>query len=119
DDIDWNLNLKDFKTEVNEEQLAIAIENILSNQIRYAKSRIEVTMEIDEREENLLIRFANDGEKIPETKLEELFKPFTKGIGGENGLGLSITRRIIELHGGTISMVNEEELVATVIRLPI
>ncbi|MGC9322606.1 MAG: sensor histidine kinase, partial [Kosmotogaceae bacterium] len=119
DDIDWNLNLKDFKTEVNEEQLAIAIENILSNQIRYAKSRIEVTMEVDEREENLLMRFANDGEKIPETKLEELFKPFTKGIGGENGLGLSITKRIIELHGGTISVVNEEELVATVIRLPI
>ncbi|PZC53144.1 MULTISPECIES: cell wall metabolism sensor histidine kinase WalK [unclassified Mesotoga] len=119
DDIDWNLNLKDFKTEVNEEQLAIAIENILSNQIRYAKNRIEVTMEVDEREESLLMRFANDGEKIAETKLEELFKPFNKGVGGENGLGLSITRRIIELHGGTISIVNEEELVATIVRLPI
>jgi len=119
DDIDWNLNLKDFKTEVNEEQLAIAIENILSNQIRYAKSRIEVTMEVDEREANLLMRFANDGEKIAETKLEEIFIPFNKGVGGENGLGLSITRRIIELHGGTISMVNEEELVATIVRLPI
>ena len=119
DDIDWNLNLKDFKTEVNEEQLAIAIENILSNQIRYAKNRIEVTMEVDEREENLLMRFANDGEKIPETRLEELFKPFNKGVGGETGLGLSITRRIIELHGGTISMVNEEEFVATIVELPI
>ncbi len=119
DDIDWNLNLKDFKTEVNEEQLAIAIENILSNQIRYAKSRIEVTMEVDEREANLSMRFANDGEKIAETKLEEIFRPFNKGVGGENGLGLSITRRIIELHGGTISMVNEEELVATIVRLPI
>ncbi|MDD3681505.1 MAG: HAMP domain-containing sensor histidine kinase [Mesotoga sp.] len=119
DDIDWNLNLKDFKTEVNEEQLAIAIENILSNQIRYAKNRIEVTMEVDEREENLLMRFANDGEKIAEAKLEELFKPFNKGVGGETGLGLSITRRIIELHGGTISMVNEEEFVATIVELPI
>ncbi|AFK05834.1 signal transduction histidine kinase [Mesotoga prima MesG1.Ag.4.2] len=119
DDIDWNLNLKDFKTEVNEEQLAIAIENILSNQIRYAKNRIEVTMEVDEREENLLMRFANDGEKIPETRLEELFKPFNKGVGGETGLGLSITRRIIELHGGTISMANEEEFVATIVELPI
>jgi two-component system sensor histidine kinase CssS len=119
DDIDWNLNLKDFKTEVNEEQLAIAIENILSNQIRYAKSRIEVTMEVNEREESLLIRFANDGEKVAETKLEELFKPFNKGVGGENGLGLSITRRIIELHGGAISIVNEGEFVATIVTLPI
>ncbi|MDK2945167.1 MAG: two-component system, OmpR family, sensor histidine kinase CssS, partial [Mesotoga sp.] len=119
DDIDWNLNLKDFKTEVNEEQLAIAIENILSNQIRYAKSRIEVTMAVNEREESLLIRFANDGEKVAETKLEELFKPFNKGVGGENGLGLSITRRIIELHGGAISIVNEGEFVATIVTLPI
>jgi two-component system sensor histidine kinase CssS len=119
DDIDWNLNLKDFKTEVNEEQLAIAIENILSNQIRYAKSRIEVTMEVNEREESLLIRFANDGEKVAETKLEELFKPFNKGVGGETGLGLSITRRIIELHGGAISIVNEGEFVATIVTLPI
>jgi two-component system sensor histidine kinase CssS len=119
DDIDWNLNLKDFKTEVNEEQLAIAIENILSNQIRYAKSRIEVTMEVNEREESLLMRFANDGEKVAETKLEELFKPFNKGVGGENGLGLSITRRIIELHGGAISIVNEGEFVATIVTLPI
>jgi two-component system sensor histidine kinase CssS len=119
DDIDWNLNLKDFKTEVNEEQLAIAIENILSNQIRYAKSRIEVIMEVNEREESLLIRFANDGEKVAETKLEELFKPFNKGVGGENGLGLSITRRIIELHGGAISIVNEGEFVATIVTLPI
>jgi two-component system sensor histidine kinase CssS len=119
DDIDWNPNLKDFKTEVNEEQLAIAIENILSNQIRYAKSRIEVTMEVNEREESLLIRFANDGEKVAETKLEELFKPFNKGVGGENGLGLSITRRIIELHGGAISIVNEGEFVATIVTLPI
>ncbi|HQC13628.1 sensor histidine kinase [Mesotoga prima] len=119
DDIDWNPNLKDFKTEVNEEQLAIAIENILSNQIRYAKSRIEVTMAVNEREESLLIRFANDGEKVAETKLEELFKPFNKGVGGENGLGLSITRRIIELHGGAISIVNEGEFVATIVTLPI
>ena len=34
-------------------------------------------MEVDEREENLLMRFANDGEKIAEAKLEEFFKPFS------------------------------------------
>jgi two-component system sensor histidine kinase CssS len=65
------------------------------------------------------MRFANDGEKVAETKLEELFKPFNKGVGGENGLGLSITRRIIELHGGAISIVNEGEFVATIVTLPI
>ncbi|HNU24028.1 MAG TPA: ATP-binding protein, partial [Mesotoga sp.] len=119
DDIDWNLNLRNITEQINEEQMAIAIENILSNQIRYARNTIEVTMEVNEREENVVIRFANDGERIEEERLATLFKPFIKGVGGENGLGLSITRRILELHGGTIFVKNEESAVATIVELPI
>ncbi|HDP78417.1 MAG TPA: HAMP domain-containing histidine kinase [Mesotoga infera] len=119
DDIDWVLKLKDVSAEINEEQLAIAVENILSNQIRYAKSRIEVSMEIVEKEDRVNVRFANDGDKIAEEKLAELFKAFNKGAGGETGLGLNITRRIIELHGGKISVSNEESVVATTVKLPI
>ncbi|MBN2252922.1 MAG: HAMP domain-containing histidine kinase, partial [Kosmotogaceae bacterium] len=119
DDIDWVLKLKDVSAEINEEQLAIAVENILSNQIRYAKSKIEVSTEIIEKDNKVNVRFANDGEEIAEARLAELFKAFNKGAGGETGLGLNITRRIIELHGGTVSVRNEESMVATIVKLPI
>jgi two-component system sensor histidine kinase CssS len=118
-DINLDLKLINVNAMINEGQLSVAIENILTNQLRYAKSKIEISMDTVHKNSMVKLRFANDGEKIDEDKLVNLFKPFEKSVSGENGLGLYIAKKIIELHGGEIEIKNEESFVATVIKIPV
>lgn len=98
------------------EKLARAFENLLKNAINYSyeNTNIEIIMEQQER---IHILFRNKGDKIPEYKLNKLFEKFyradesrTSSTGGA-GLGLAITKQIIELHGGSISVKNNDEYI--------
>jgi len=105
-----------------EEKLTVALENILENCVRYAHSYVLIAMEIIERDDDkcwLEIRIVNDGNKISKEILEHLFDKFYKGNNGNFGLGLFITKRIIEFHKGTVGVENIEGEVIFNIRLPI
>ncbi len=69
------------------------------------------------------ILFMGDGDKIPEYKLERIFEKFYRGdesrtseTGGA-GLGLAITKQIIELHNGKIITKNDDEFIEFYISL--
>lgn len=64
----------------------------------------------------MAIEFADTGEGITAENLEKLWEPFftTKPEGKGTGLGLAICRRIVEEHGGTISIQSEAGRGATV-----
>lgn len=59
----------------------------------------------------VVVKIEDTGAGIPEDKLDRLFEPFftTKAIGTGTGLGLSVSRNIIEMHHGTISIGNRQE----------
>lgn len=101
-DIDWNLDLEALDIKGDMEQWKIVIENLVDNQIRYAKSQISITLD------NSLLRIWNDGPHMEEELLENLFKEFNKGSKGEFGLGLSIVKKILDIHGSTMNVKNEE-----------
>jgi two-component system sensor histidine kinase CssS len=118
-DIEWDLRLEKIQASVNEEQFSIVIENILTNELRYARQKIEIVLKTIQKDSKILITFKNDGEAIEEKRLQQLFKPFNKGAGGEHGLGLNIVKRIVELHNGRVWIENEEDGVSTHIELPV
>ncbi len=118
-DVEWDLRLEKIPASVNEEQFSIVIENILTNQLRYARQKIEIVLKTIQKDSKILITFKNDGEAIEEKRLQQLFKPFNKGAGGEHGLGLNIVKRIVELHNGRVWIENEEDGVSTHIELPV
>lgn len=97
----------------NEEQLKSAIGNILSNALRYAKSKISIHCR-KEKEEIQIIIF-NDGSGISEKDLPNIFERFYKGEGGNTGIGLSVTKDIIEKHGGRIEAKNIQGASFTII----
>ena len=101
-----NTKINETETEIktDEEKLQTAIDNIISNCIRYAKSKIEISYQLDE--ENLLIVIADDGNGINSDDLPHIFERFYKGVNGNSGLGLAISNDIIKKLGGNIIAEN-------------
>ena len=99
------------------DKLARAFGNLLKNAINYSYENTTIKIELKKENENILISFKNKGEKIPEYKLDKIFEKFYRGDSsrtsstGGSGLGLAITKEIIELHGGKITVKNDDEYI--------
>ena len=105
------------------DKLARAFGNLLKNAINYSYKNTNIEIEITQNENKIQIVFKNKGEKIPEYKLEKIFEKFYRvdqsratNTGGV-GLGLAITKEIIELHNGEIYAKNEGENIEFYIEL--
>jgi signal transduction histidine kinase len=96
-------------TTCDPDRLREAVDNLLSNAIKYSPngSRIELTMHGDDAATVIVVR--DEGAGLSQEDLGRLFGRFqrlsAKPTAGESstGLGLSIVKRIVELHGGTVS----------------
>jgi two-component system sensor histidine kinase CpxA len=106
------------------ELLRRAFENVLRNAIRYAPedTRIKVTLEKQGGDARIEVRDYGPG--VPDSALENLFKPFfrvdadrNKNSGGV-GLGLSIAERAVAVHGGRIRARNAAPGLAVEILVP-
>jgi two-component system sensor histidine kinase CssS len=78
-----------------------------------------ISVSITKTDETLLLRLWNDGSPIAEEIKDRLFEPFHKGHKGEFGLGLSIVKRIANLHDSEVWAVNEDNGVAFYTKVPL
>jgi signal transduction histidine kinase len=77
--------------------------NLVSNALRYTPRGGRVTIQLEPRPAGLEVRVADTGAGIPAKDLPQIFDRFYKGAdSGGSGLGLTIARRFVEAHGGTI-----------------
>ena len=99
------------------DKLARAFGNLLKNAISYSYKDTVIEINVIEELDKLYITFRNKGAKIPDYKLEKIFEKFYRGdesrtsSTGGAGLGLAITKEIIELHSGKISVKNDDEYI--------
>jgi signal transduction histidine kinase len=92
------------RANVDRKELERALYNLISNAVRYARSRIEVEVFPG------MVRISDDGPGLPQP-LERLAQPFNgqpveiagqRFTAGTGGLGLFIARRVLEAHGGSL-----------------
>ncbi|MFZ5354900.1 MAG: sensor histidine kinase [Bacillota bacterium] len=88
----------------DKEKLLRALINILGNAVRYAKSTIKLSTNEDVNK--TIIEIEDDGRGFAEGEEKKVFDRFYKGKDGNSGLGLAITKAIIEGHKGQIDALN-------------
>jgi len=100
--------------------------NLLSNAIKYNRDGGKVTLDIQSTDnDTLCIRVSDTGPGIAPERMPELFQPFNRlnaeksSIEG-TGIGLTLTRQIVEMMGGTVNVESEQGVGSTFsIELPI
>ena len=98
---------------VDKDLLRIAITNLLSNAVKYNRDGGEIRLTIEETEDAVQIRVADSGIGISEDEAVKIFDKFyrshderVQAIGG-HGLGLALTKQIVELHHGSLTLDHE------------
>lgn len=90
------------------------LDNLIGNTIKYNKPGTTITLRLSVWRNRAELIFADNGAGIPQEILARAFDPFVSGdaartSGSSSGIGLSIVRSVVELHGGTVTLVTPPE----------
>lgn len=94
-------------------QFQRAVQNLLVNAIKHNPAGTTVGIRLSETSSAFEISVWDSGVRIPQETAAHLFEPFVQGDSsrrskGGSGLGLSITQKVIAMHGGSIRLEQEE-----------
>lgn len=99
----------------NPERLAQVFGNLISNALSFSPKDKTVLISMVQEEENIIISVEDDGPGIPQNKIETIFerfyteRPEGEDYGAHSGLGLSISKQIVEAHEGKIWAENKRD----------
>lgn len=112
----------------DKDKLREVIQNIIGNALKFTPPKGFINFVISEDEKNLIMEITNSGSYIPPEELPKLFQKFNRlnientnkeGAAMGTGLGLYITKQIIEMHSGTVDVTSDEKEGTTFhVRLP-
>ena len=107
------------------DKLARVFDNLLRNAIAYSYPGTNIDIRAFREEDDAIIIFTNQGDQIPQQKLNFIFEKFYRvdnarqSRTGGAGLGLSIAKEIVELHGGAIAATSSPLCTRFTVKLPI
>ncbi|MCJ7509556.1 MAG: ATP-binding protein [Dehalococcoidia bacterium] len=111
--LETNLPDGQATAEVDPERIGQVLRNLLSNAITHTSEGGRITVDLKDKDDELRIGVADTGDGIPPEDLPYVFERFyradpsrVRATGGA-GLGLTIARRLVQAHGGTIGVESE------------
>ena len=123
--IDITVNVKHIPVWFDKTKMSRIFYNLISNAIKYSNEGGEININAFLDDDFLRIEFQDNGIGIPENQQEVIFKRFTRGTNVSNkgipgtGIGLMLSKKIVELHGGKIYLESKENVGSKfIIKLP-
>ena len=105
------LNCEHVTAYCDEEKVRVVLDNLLSNAIKYSPDRGLISIKLYKERGDAVFEVSDEGPGIPPSEREKIFEAFYRGadtpvaaIKG-SGLGLSIVKEYVELHKGTIEVL--------------
>ena len=98
----------ELAVQIDKELMRIALNNLLTNAVKYSDDGGVVRVAVSETDESLQRSVTDTGIGIPEQERDRIFEKFVRGEGDEvskrtgHGLGLALSRDIVELHHGNL-----------------
>lgn len=110
-ELSWNAQ-EEIHFTMRQIDLESIIINMITNAFEQLKGRSKrvIRIRFSQEQENIFLEFEDSGNGVPADKREEIFKPFVTTKEDGIGLGLNIVRDIVLSYGGTISVLDSEEL---------
>ncbi|CAN7186378.1 HAMP domain-containing sensor histidine kinase [Paenibacillus sp. LjRoot56] len=125
-DIEMDIELDPVTAEADEDLLSQVWTNLIHNAVKFVPVGGTIRVRVVSNGDEAVTRISNNGPSIPEEDQTHIFERFYKAdksrnrMAGGNGLGLSIAKKIVEMHHGSITVESGmEELTSFIVRLPI
>lgn len=95
-------------------QFSRVITNLINNALKHNEAGTEIELKMSSNQEEIEISISDNGTMIAPLVAEHVFEPFvvadaSRESKGGSGLGLSIAKKIVEMHGGTIQLKQDYE----------
>lgn len=120
------LNEDVLSAQIVPEVLRRMVQNLVENAIRYTPENGTITVTLQRDQQSAVLQVSDTGIGIPEKDLPRIFDRFYRAGNAlaqsrkGTGLGLAITKKVVELHEGTITLESEENKGSTfIVRLPL
>ncbi|WP_289683358.1 sensor histidine kinase [Lactobacillus intestinalis] len=117
---------QDLTIKADPEKLVRVYNNLITNALKYGTGATTIKLVANlVNNQQVELRVENNGAKIPEESLKKIFERFYRVETSRNtktggiGLGLSITKSVVDLHHGTITCVSDDNWTSFIIRLPL
>ena len=98
----------DLMVYADEGQISQILINLIKNALQAGAKHIRITAGMG-KDDEVIVRIANDGEAIPVSAQEQIFIPFYTTKKEGSGIGLSISRQIMRNHNGSIELVRSDD----------
>lgn len=125
-DLSWHVMIEpNIEILCDPGKLERVFDNLIRNAVNYSYSQAEIFLSIKLMKNQVEILVKNHGKTISPDKLERIFEQFFRldssrsSTTGGVGLGLAISKEIVELHGGSIKAESENESITFMVLLPI
>lgn len=119
--LELSMDFDEYMFVGNEDMIKQMCLNLIDNAIKFAYEKTELYINVSQDDEYVIFEVENESDHLNDEEIQKIFNKFyrvenSKYIEG-NGIGLSIVKKIVELHDGDINVISNNNKVRFIIRL--